>query len=37
MFTALYNHKSQSEYDAPAPFRMPSAASVMGDFHQVSP
>lgn len=30
MFTAL--HRPQSEYDAPAPFAMPSYASVMGDF-----
>jgi len=34
MFTAL---KPLSEYDAPAPFRMPSYASVMGDFHKVQP
>ena len=34
MFTAL--HKPQSEYDAPAPFAMPSYASVMSQFNQVS-
>ena len=33
MFTAL--HRPQSEYDAPAPFAMPSYASVMGDFNHV--
>lgn len=36
MFTNLRN-KNISEYDSPAPFQMPSAASVMGDFHKVSP
>lgn len=30
MFTTL--HKPLSEYDAPAPFAMPSYASVMGQF-----
>ena len=33
MFTAL--HRPQSEYDAPAPFAMPSYASVMGQFNHV--
>jgi len=30
MFTAL--HRQPTEYDAPAPFSMPSYKSVMGDF-----
>lgn len=34
MFTAL--HRPNGEYDAPAPFAMPSYASVMGEFNHVS-
>jgi hypothetical protein len=33
MFTAL--HRQPTEYDAPAPFSMPSYKSVMGDFNNV--
>ena len=34
MFTAL--HRPTGEYDAPAPFAMPSYASVMSQFNHVS-
>lgn len=33
MFTGL--RKQLGEYDTPAPFAMPTAASVMAQFHQV--
>ena len=33
MFTSL--RKDKGEYDSIAPFQMPTAASVMAQFHQV--